>query len=101
MIENGKPEIGQGQASDDKYPGRIIGQRVLPDRRQDTHWNGDQCAQQQAHHGQICGDGIAALEFLNDRLARPVGIPKVQPHRSPEPLPILHDEGLVEPEVLL
>jgi hypothetical protein len=70
------------------------------DRRQDPDRNRNKRPQQQAHNGQLRRHGIAALEFLNDRLAGPVGVPEVEPHRPPEPLPILHEQGLVKPEVL-
>ena len=98
--QNGEPEIRDRQASNDEYSRRIIDQSVLPDGRQDPDRNRNERSQHQAHDGQICRHGIAALEFLNDGLARPVGVPKVQPHRAPEPLPILHNQGLIESEFL-
>src|SRR5207247_7963907 len=79
---------------------RIIDQRILVHRRQDPDRNRNERPQQQAHYGQIGRHGIAALEFLDHWLASPVGVAEVESRCPPEPLPILYDQGLVEPEFL-
>ena len=63
--------------------------------------NADRGGEQQRQAGEPRGDRNARQDFVERRLLRDIGIAEVAVQQAADPVQILHDDRLVEPELLL
>ena len=99
--QQAEPERGQRQSAQADHAQGVVEPRALLHRADDAERNADRGREQQRQPRKPRRDRNARQDFLQRRLLGHVGIAEIAVQQAADPVQILHDDRLVEAELLL